>query len=121
MDSHLTRVTSSDMLGTFGHTDTKCKSWDLKVRGLHYELNLKKKYLNNNEAMKNLTAIGKTSPFKDSGYTISWVGNLVFGFPVLVPLRVELFKEILSSKKYIDKTWLYEAGKEIFGTGLITR
>lgn len=63
----------------------------------------------------------KTSPYHDTGYGMLWMGNLLYGYPHITPTRTEIVKEVLSSKKFVDKNFAYVSLRSVFGNGLITR
>lgn len=72
-------------------------------------------------AGKAVSSAARTAPFKDVGYLAGWLGNLLYGLPVIVPTRVEVLKEVLGSKQFVHKSSLYYIAKIAFGRGLLCR
>lgn len=65
-------------------------------------------------------SLSKSEPIARKGVLGLWLGNPLFGWPVIVPTRTEVLKPLLSTKERIDKSFIYRMFLDLLGCGLIS-
>lgn len=67
-----------------------------------------------------MMSLSKSEPIARKGVLGLWLGNPLFGWPVIVPTRTEVLKPLLSTKERIDKSFIYRMFLDLLGCGLIS-
>lgn len=67
-----------------------------------------------------MMSLSKSEPIATKGVLGLWLGNPIFGWPVVVPTRTEVLKPLLTTKERIDKSFIYRMFLDLLGCGLIS-